>query len=74
VTLIKVGFRCIPPELWGIDNNLNIANMDWDDFAQALVAYQAEPDNRDKPGLTGADRVIRRLMCDTCPTADVRQV
>jgi hypothetical protein len=29
-------FRCIPPELWGIDNNLNIANMNWDDFADAV--------------------------------------
>lgn len=26
-------FRCIPAELWGVENNLNIANMDWDDFA-----------------------------------------
>jgi hypothetical protein len=31
----KPPFRCIPPELWGIDNNLNIANMDWEDFAAA---------------------------------------
>jgi len=23
----------IPSELWGIDNNLNIANMDWQEFA-----------------------------------------
>jgi hypothetical protein len=22
-----------PPELWGVENNLNIANMDWEDFA-----------------------------------------
>jgi hypothetical protein len=29
----KPPFRCIPSELWGIDNNLNIGNMDWDDFA-----------------------------------------
>lgn len=32
-------FRCIPSELWGIENNLNIANMDWEDFADA-----ADPD------------------------------
>ena len=25
-------FRCIPSELWGVENNLNIANMDWDEF------------------------------------------
>ncbi|HEY6494968.1 MAG TPA: hypothetical protein VIZ43_16965 [Trebonia sp.] len=29
-------FRCIPSELWSIDNNLNIANMDWEDFADAV--------------------------------------
>jgi len=28
-------FRCIPSELWGVENNLNIANMDWEDFAGA---------------------------------------
>ena len=29
-------FRCIPSELWNVDNNLNIANMSWEDFASAL--------------------------------------
>jgi hypothetical protein len=28
-------FRCIAQELWSVDNNLNIANMDWEDFANA---------------------------------------
>lgn len=28
-------FRCIPTELWSVENNLNLANMDWDDFANA---------------------------------------
>lgn len=28
-------FRCIARELWGVDNNLNLANMDWDEFARA---------------------------------------
>lgn len=32
-------FRCIPSELWGVENNLNIANMDWEEFADA-----ADPD------------------------------
>jgi len=32
----KPPFRCIPSELWGVDNNLNIANMDWEDFANAV--------------------------------------
>lgn len=31
----RLPFRCIPAELWGIDNNLNIANMDWEGFASA---------------------------------------
>lgn len=29
-------FRCVPPELWAVDNNLNIANMVWEDFAGAV--------------------------------------
>jgi len=29
-------FRSIPPELWAVENNLNTANMDWDDFAGAV--------------------------------------
>jgi hypothetical protein len=28
-------FRCIARELWGVDNNLNIANMDWEEFAES---------------------------------------
>jgi Domain of unknown function (DUF6924) len=29
-------FRCVPPELWGIEANLNISNMDWEDFADSV--------------------------------------
>jgi hypothetical protein len=29
-------FRCIPSELWGVENNLNQANMDWHEFANAV--------------------------------------
>lgn len=28
-------FRCILSELWGVENNLNLANLDWEDFAGA---------------------------------------
>ena len=31
-----IPFRVIPAELWGIENNLNIANMDWQEFANAV--------------------------------------
>jgi hypothetical protein len=31
-------FRVIPRELWGIENNLSIANMDYDDFAKSADA------------------------------------
>jgi len=31
-------FRCIPPCLWSVENNLNLANMDWNEFATALDA------------------------------------
>jgi hypothetical protein len=26
-------FRCVPSKLWSVENNLNLANMDWRDFA-----------------------------------------
>lgn len=29
----RAPFRCIARELWSVDNNLNIANMDWEEFA-----------------------------------------
>ena len=32
----KPPFRRIPSELWSIDNNLNIANMDWENFAATV--------------------------------------
>lgn len=31
----RTPFRCIPSELWGVENNLNLANMTWDEFASA---------------------------------------
>jgi hypothetical protein len=31
----RAPFRCIPGELWSVENNLNIANMDWEEFADA---------------------------------------
>ena len=27
-------FRCVPSELWSVENNLNLANLDWRDFAR----------------------------------------
>jgi hypothetical protein len=32
----RVPFRCIPSELWAVENNLSISNMDWEDFASAV--------------------------------------
>jgi hypothetical protein len=29
-------FRVIPSEMWGVQNNLIIANMDWEDFSEAV--------------------------------------
>jgi hypothetical protein len=26
-------FRCVPSLLWAVENNLNLANLDWHDFA-----------------------------------------
>ncbi len=31
-------FRVIPSELWGVENNLSVANMDFSDFASAVDA------------------------------------
>ncbi len=31
-------FRCIPAQLWSVENNLNIANMDWEEFAGSAGA------------------------------------
>lgn len=42
-------FRCIASELWGIENNLNISNMDWEEF-WGLVdtdgVYRGIPDSQ----------------------------
>ena len=32
----RAPFRCIPSELWGVENNLSISNMDWEEFADAV--------------------------------------
>lgn len=29
-------FRVIPTEMWCVENNLSIANMDWEDFEESL--------------------------------------
>ncbi len=29
-------FRCVAGELWAVENNLNLANMDWEEFATAV--------------------------------------
>jgi len=29
-------FRVIPSEMWGVENNLSLANMDFDEFANAV--------------------------------------
>lgn len=31
-------FRCIPAELWAVENNVSLANMDFDEFALAVEA------------------------------------
>lgn len=29
-------FRCVTGELWAVENNINLANMDWTDFARQV--------------------------------------
>jgi len=31
-------FRVVPREMWSVENNLSIANMDWLDFADSVDA------------------------------------
>jgi hypothetical protein len=31
-------FRVVPPQLWAVENNLSLANVDWEDFARAVDA------------------------------------
>jgi hypothetical protein len=33
-------FRCIPSELWSVENNLNLANMDWSEFTGATDEHR----------------------------------
>jgi hypothetical protein len=33
----RTPFRCIPSALWDVENNLNIANLDWEDYARMAV-------------------------------------
>jgi hypothetical protein len=30
-------FRVVPAELWGVENNLNLSNMDWAEFASSTA-------------------------------------
>jgi hypothetical protein len=32
----RTPFRCIPSELWSVENNLSLANMDWEEFAGSV--------------------------------------
>jgi hypothetical protein len=34
LTSSRAPFRCIASQLWGVENNLNISNMGWDEFAE----------------------------------------
>lgn len=34
----RTEFRCIVSELWAVENNLNISNMDWEEFSDAVDA------------------------------------
>ncbi|KAL1412267.1 hypothetical protein Q8F55_000010 [Vanrija albida] len=46
-------FRCLAAELWSPENNLNIANMDWEDFVDALDedgVFRGFPEWRDEQG------------------------
>lgn len=33
----RTPFRCLPSALWDVENNLSIANLDWEDYAGSLA-------------------------------------
>jgi hypothetical protein len=40
-------FRCVASELWAVENNLNISNMDWEEFSGSVDMdgiYRGVPD------------------------------
>jgi hypothetical protein len=42
----RPSFRCVAADLWAVDNNLNLANADWEDFADAAdeqSVYRSAP-------------------------------
>jgi hypothetical protein len=53
----RTPFRCIPSELWSVENNLNIGNMDWEEFAREVghdgVFRGFEPPPPTPPGREG---------------------
>lgn len=34
----RLEFRCIASELWSVENNLNISNIDWEEFSGSVDA------------------------------------
>ncbi|MGN7968733.1 DUF6924 domain-containing protein [Microbacterium sp. 22296] len=49
----RPAFRCVGADLWSVDNNLNLSNMDWEEFADDVddhgvytAAYQSPPADR----------------------------
>jgi hypothetical protein len=32
----RTPFRCVSPELWDVENNLSIGNMDWEEFVSEI--------------------------------------
>ena len=70
----RAPFRCVPSELWGVENNLNISNMDWEDFASAVGGdgvfrgFGLPPPTPD--GAAEADRRTRLPVarCRFCPS------
>jgi hypothetical protein len=44
-------FRVIPAEMWGVENNLSIANMDFEEFADAVDPDGVFRDFPESPGI-----------------------
>jgi hypothetical protein len=52
----RVPFRCIPAALWEVENNLNLANLDWEDFASQAVTEGGVYRGLEFPPLTAEEK------------------
>jgi hypothetical protein len=58
----RMPFRCIPSALWDVENNLNIANLDWEDYANLVDDDGVYRGFELPPPLTAAEKAEAQLQ------------